>query len=211
MDKPVLIFGAKSFGKASLDIFLSNGNIVYGFLEEDKSFHGKEINDIPVLGDISDEQFLDLLGDKCDAFVGISEIDTRLEIIEKLIGNLKVMPINAIHKHTSIARTAVLSHGGFFNSGVIVGANAFVGNHCVLNTSSVLDFESRLGHYVELGAGCVVNSSVEIEDNVFIGSGAVVVSGVKIGQGARIGAGSLVISDVGKNQTVFGNPAKVVE
>ena len=45
---------------------------------------------------------------------------------------------------------------------------------------------------------------------VFIGSGVTIVPGIEIADNARIGAGSVVIANVGKGETVFGNPAAKV-
>ena len=53
----------------------------------------------------------------------------------------------------------------------------------------------------------MINAGVTIEKNVFIGTGVLIVSGITVKAGARIGAGSVVIANVGKNETVFGNPA----
>jgi acetyltransferase-like isoleucine patch superfamily enzyme len=52
---------------------------------------------------------------------------------------------------------------------------------------------------------------VTVGEETFIGSGVTVVSGVKIGKKANIGAGSVVIRDVKDGETVFGNPAQVIE
>ncbi|MFL5729939.1 MAG: DapH/DapD/GlmU-related protein, partial [Cytophagaceae bacterium] len=72
------------------------------------------------------------------------------------------------------------------------------------------DFDAELDEFVQVGANTVINSGVKIGKRAFIGSGSVIVSGVTIGKDARVGAGSVVISDVKPGQTVFGNPAKVV-
>ena len=68
MDKPVIIFGSKGIAEAALEIFESNGVVVYGFLDDDKSLHGTEINAIPVLSDTEDHGYLKLIGGKMRSF-----------------------------------------------------------------------------------------------------------------------------------------------
>lgn len=49
-----------------------------------------------------------------------------------------------------------------------------------------------------------------VEDGAIIGMGALILSGITIGRGAVVGAGAVVTRDVPANQTVVGNPARVV-
>ena len=67
MDKPVIIIGAKGIAIAALQIFKSNGIVVYGFLDDDSKTHGSEIATVPVLGKTDDHGFLKLIGQKCEA------------------------------------------------------------------------------------------------------------------------------------------------
>lgn len=48
-----------------------------------------------------------------------------------------------------------------------------------------------------------------VEDNAVIGMGALILP-VRIGKGAIIGVGAVVTKDVPPNQTVVGNPARIV-
>lgn len=210
MDKPVIIFGGKSLGKAAIEIFKSNNVVIYGILEDDKNLLGKEISEIPVLGTTDDENFLKILGKKCDAFLAYDDTKLKKSLVKTLVNERKVMPVNAIHKNVVIAASAELHHGTMINGGVVIGAFAKVGNHCLLNSGAVIDHEVVLGDFVQIGAGSVINSNATIEEGAFIGSGAIVVSGITVGKNARIGAGSVVIENVKEGQTVFGNPAKTV-
>lgn len=211
MDKPVIIFGARGIAAAALEIFKSNDVVVYGFLDDDKKLHGTEIQDIPVLGDPEDHGFLKLIGQKCEAFVATDDNSVRKSEVKRLKENRKVMPVNAIHERAKISDSASIGHGNFINAQSFVGAQSQVGHHNILNSGAIIDHNCLIGDFVQIGAGTTINSGVEIEDEVFIGSGVTIVSGVKISKKARIGAGSVVISDVGKGETVFGNPAVKID
>lgn len=205
--KPVIIVGAGVVGKAAYDIFSTNDVVVYGFLDDDIA-EGTSIDEVTVLGKIDDESFYNLIGKDCEVFIASDETSFKENLVDDLKENRKAVPINALHKNSTISPTAFLGYGNLIGSGASINAFAKVGDHCLINANALIDTEAEIGNFVQIGAGAVVNSGVQIEDAVFIGSGAVIVSGVKIGKGAKIGAGSVVISNVAKGKTYFGNPAK---
>ena len=211
MEKPVIIFGAKGIAHPALEIFNSNEVMVYGFLEEDESMHGTEINTVSVLGNPEDDGFLKLIGQKAEAFVAVDDMKYRKFLVELLNDRRKVQPINAIHNTAYISTDAVIGHGNFINAKVTIGTAAEIGQHCILHTGAIVDHKAKLGDFVQLGAGSIINAEVTVEEGAFIGSGVTVVSGVTIGKNARVGAGSVVISSVGANETVFGNPAAKIK
>ena len=211
MEKPVIIFGAKGIAHPALEIFNSNEVMVYGFLEEDESMHGTEINTVSVLGNPEDDGFLKLIGQKAEAFVAVDDMKYRKFLVELLNDRRKVQPINAIHNTAYISTDAVIGHGNFINAKVTIGTAAEIGQHCILHTGAIVDHKAKLGDFVQIGAGSIINAEVIVEEGAFIGSGVTVVSGVTIGKNARVGAGSVVISSVGANETVFGNPAAKIK
>ena len=211
MDNPVIIFGSSGLGRAALEIFESNSNVVYGFLDDDKALHGTEIDNVQVLGKTSDDGFLKLIGQKCEAFIASDDNTLRKSLANMLVKKRKKMPVNAIHKSANIAASAKIGHGNFVNAGTVIGAGVDMGNHCLLHSRSLIDHDVKVGDFVQLGPGSIVNSGVTIEEGAFVGSGTVLVAGITIGKNARIGAGSVVISDVEADTTVFGNPAQVID
>jgi sugar O-acyltransferase (sialic acid O-acetyltransferase NeuD family) len=211
MDKPVIIFGAKGIAPTALEIFNSNSITVYGFLDDDESLHGSEINNVPILGDTEDHGYLKLVGQKCEAFVASDEHKVRKELVKYILEKRKVMPTNAVHEQATIASSAAIGHGNFINAGAILGSEVEVGQHCIIHSGAILESGVKIEDYVQIGAGTIVNAGVTIEEGAFIGSGANIVGGVTIGKGARVGAGSVVIQPIKKGETVFGNPAAEVK
>jgi sugar O-acyltransferase (sialic acid O-acetyltransferase NeuD family) len=207
MENPVIIFGANYLGRAAREIFESNQVEVFGFLDDNKALHNKEIDEVTVLGTTDDDGFLKLIGRKCEAFVAIDDNRLRKSAVKTLNEVRKSQPVNAIHQQSSISKRADIGHGNFIDIGVAIAPGAKVGSHCIFHAKATIGVEAVLGNFVQIGAGSQINPGVVIEDEVFIGSGVVVVSGVTIGKGARVGAGSVVVSAVGAGETVFGNPA----
>jgi sugar O-acyltransferase (sialic acid O-acetyltransferase NeuD family) len=211
MDKPVMIFGASGIGKAAYEIFLSHDLMVYGFLDDRSDLHGKEIEDVVVLGSTSDDGFLKYIGQKCEAFVATDDNAERKSIVKMLNERRKVMPVNAVHKTASLAKSVSISHGNFIDDGAVLGANCTLGNHNLIHSGAVLGYDVKINNFVQIGPGAVISGGVTINDEVFIGAGAIVVQGLTIGRNARIGAGSVVINHIEDDTTVFGNPAKPVK
>ena len=207
MTNPVLILGAGKLGRLALDIFSSNDVLVYGFLDENKDLHNTEISEVVVLGDINDENYLGIIGNKTEAFVAIEHKTAKEKTIKEITDRKKTMPVNAVHGKAVVSEDAEMGHGILVAAGAVVNSGAKVGNHSVILSNAVVDALASVGEFVEIGAGAVINSEAEVSKGAFIGSGAVIVSGVKIGKNARVGAGSVVIEDVKDGKTVFGNPA----
>jgi sugar O-acyltransferase (sialic acid O-acetyltransferase NeuD family) len=210
MDNPVMIIGANFLGRSAKEIFETNGNVVYGFLDDNKSLHNSEIDNVTVLGRTDDDGFLKLIGKKCEAFVAIDDNKLRKTIVKLLQEERNVQPVNAVHGSAIIAASAAIGHGNFLDVNTSIGAGVEVGNHCLIHAHATVGAEAKLGSYVQIGAGSVINAGAEIEDEVFIGSGVVIISGITIGKGARVGAGSVVVGPVKAGETVFGNPAQKV-
>ena len=169
MEKPVMIFGAKGIGKAALEIFKSNGVVVYGFLDDDAAIHGQEIDDVTILGNTDDHGFIKLIGQKCEAFVASDDNALRKKQVKMLVDTRKVMPTNAVHQQAIISESAAIGHGNFINSTVNIGADAVVGQHCLIHTGAIIEHNVTVGDHVQIGAGSVINSNVEIEMKHLLG------------------------------------------
>jgi sugar O-acyltransferase (sialic acid O-acetyltransferase NeuD family) len=211
MENPIVIFGAKTLGISALEIFKSNDVLVYGFLDDDTKLHGKELEEITILGATDDDGFLKLIGKKCDAFLAIENNKQRQILVEMLIDKRKVMPVNAIHARAYISNYASIGHGNLIHVNTYIGVHSKLGSHCIIHPNVSIDTDVNIADFVTIGAGTVINSSAIIEEGAFVGSGVTVISGVTIGKNARIGAGSVVMSNIKANQTVFGVPAVEVK
>lgn len=210
MENPVLIFGANSIGRLAKDIFESNDHVVYGFLDDNKSLHGTELDDVAILGSTDDDGFLKLIGKKCEAFVASDETRLRRALVKMLIEKRKVQPVNAIHKLALVSPRVIMGYGNMIDQGAVLSAGVQLGHYAVVHAGAVIGPGATIGDHVQIGARAVINADVQISEGAFIGSGVVVIAGVTIGKDARIGAGSVVIGNVADGETVFGNPAKPV-
>ncbi len=210
MGDPVIILGAHSLGRVVLEIFQKSNVVVYGFLDDDQALQGQIIDGVPVLGNTTEEQYLDLIGEQCDVFVAMEQQATRQRLVAMLHKRRKT-PVNAIHPSAIIATSAVLGHGNLINTSVSLGAGASVDSHCILHTRVTVEHDAVIREFVQIGAGSIIGAGTQLDKGVFVGAGATIVAGVIVGEAASIGAGAVVLTNVKAGATVLGNPAVPTE
>ena len=93
----------------------------------------------------------------------------------------------------SIGPGTVFIHG----TGIVIGPGARVGSNC------------RIFHNVTLGSRDGLTYPV-VGDGVTIYPGAVILGSVCLGDNSVVGANAVVLHDVGPNQIVAGNPARLI-
>lgn len=206
----VVILGAGGHGRVVLDILLQAKRLKpVGFLDNNKALHGRRIDGLPVLGDISIVSELHQRNIR-GAVVAIGDNGVRRamgELIEQ--SGLKLE--NAIHPSAQLATNASLGKGVVISPGALVCAHCQVGDYAILNTGCIVDHESMIGTAAHVCPGVRLAGHVVIESGAFIGIGATVVQNVRIGFEAVVGAGAVVTSDVTPMTTVVGVPARVVK
>ncbi len=116
---------------------------------------------------------------------------------------------NFIHPSVDLTMTRI-GIGNYIQEGVMIQAEACIGNNCSVHMGSLVAHEVTIGDSVFVAHGCSISGCVQIGDGVFMGTHATVIPRLRIGKWATIGAGAVVIRDVPDYATVAGNPAKVI-
>ena len=117
---------------------------------------------------------------------------------------------NFVHPSVDLTMTE-MGVGNYIQEGVIVQAEARIGNNSSIHMGALIAHEVMVGHSVFIAHAVSVSGNVEVEDGVFIGTNASIVPRVRIGCWATVGAGAVVTKDVPPYSTVVGNPAKVIK
>jgi len=170
---------------------------------------GKEVLGIPILGTdiILDKQGLR----KVFIAVGMTKVSfCRLDTYNHLVSTGFEL-VNIIHKKSIISDMVTIGCGNAILAGVIINADALIGNACIINTGSIIEHDCIIGNNVHVAPGAKLSGNAIIKDNSIIGIGASVIQGVQIGKNCIIGAGSAVISNIPDNSTAVGVPAKVIK
>lgn len=207
----VVVVGAGGHGRVVLDILVQGGQFhVVGFLDSNPQLHGRRMDGVPVLGDMS---VLPRLRDEwgvCGAVVAIGDNGVRRAFAQQIEdGGLEL--INAIHPSANLARNVNLGRNIVIAAGALVCAHCQVGDSVILNTGCIVDHESMIGTAAHICPGARLAGRVTVEPGAFIGIGATVVQSVRIGYEAVVGAGAVVIRDVPPMATVVGVPARIVK
>ena len=109
-----------------------------------------------------------------------------------------------------ISDKATIKEGCQIISSAVVNSGVTIGENCIINTSATIDHNCKIGFNTHIAPGAIVCGGVVIGASCHIGAGATIIPGVEISDGAVIGAGAVVLNNVSENETVVGNPAKII-
>lgn len=115
-----------------------------------------------------------------------------------------------IHPTAHVSPFANIEEGSVVGPFSTVSFGASIGPHVALNSYCGVGHHSKIGDFSVVSPKALIAGKAELRSSVFIGSGAVVTPGKVVEMGAKVGAGSVVYRSVKENQTVIGNPAKVI-
>jgi sugar O-acyltransferase (sialic acid O-acetyltransferase NeuD family) len=207
--KKCVIMGAGGHGRVVLDILLSARQYqVVGFLDSNPALHGRRMDGLPILGDLS------VLPDLCaqgvtSAVVAIGDNGIRRDMAEQMeAAGLQL--INAIHPSANLARNVTLGRNIVIAAGALVCAHCQIGDSVILNTGCIVDHETMIGTAAHVCPGARIAGRVAIGSGAFVGIGATILQGLRIGYEAVVGGGAVVIEDVEPLTTVVGVPARVL-
>ncbi|MDD2542392.1 MAG: acetyltransferase [Desulfuromonadaceae bacterium] len=181
---------------------------IMGFIDDDRSLHGKECCGIKVLGG------RELLKEFPDAqIIAVPGSPTNYLRRKNILDSLPVDKSRfATIIHPSVGRSpdATIGYNTIIMSNVVISCGVTIGNHCVILPNTVVSHDSAVGDYCCIGSNVSISGSVHIDPSCYIGSGTKIREDISIGSGALVGLGSNVISDIPAGVIAVGSPAKVI-
>jgi UDP-perosamine 4-acetyltransferase len=205
----IVIFGARADGSARvlLDIIRCEGrHDVVGFLDDDRTRHGAELEGLPILGGIERITELRDRGVHGIAFaLGANRARHALLDRARTAG---LEPITAIHPRAVVATGVRVGAGVWMAAGAIVNPGSSVGDGAVINTGATVDHDCVIGDYANISPGCHLSGRTRIGRYAFLGTGAITLPDADIGDDAVVGAGAVVLKLVASGRTVAGVPAR---
>lgn len=118
---------------------------------------------------------------------------------------------------TLIDNSAIVSETALISPGCIVNANAIISSNVILDENCLVMFQAIIGHDAHVKSSSVicpkstVGGNSIVGERCFVGINSSMKQGVNLGDDVIVGMGSMVFNDVGANNTVIGNPARITK
>lgn len=202
MCKQVIIIGANGHGKVIADIVIKSGDIVLGFLDDNKELPN-EILGFALLGNLND---IKNYKNKARFIIGIGSNEIRKIIAEKYIDyNWHT----AIHPSAQIGLDVNIDIGTVIMANAVVNSSSTIGKHCIINSGAIVEHDNILNDYVHISPNASLGGTVKIDELTHIGIGATVKNNISITSNCIIGAGAVVVKNIKNSGTYMGVPAKI--
>ena len=208
--KDIVIIGAGGVGRETAWIIeeINKQNEewnILGYIDDNKSIWGKDINNYKILGGID---YLLTLPKDVYVIIAIANYKVKKSIVEKL-GNRFKFP-NIIYPGVNIHSSSSIGEGCIIYPQVVTTTNISIGNHVIISPKCGIGHESVIKDYVSLLWNVNISGNDLIKEGVLIGSGATVIQNITVNEGAIIGAGAVVVKNIDCNTTSVGVPSKVI-
>ena len=211
--KDLIIFGASGFGRevAWLVERINKVNPTWnllGFMDDDESIQGTEINGYKVLGKTNN------IPEYPEAYflcaVGASK--TR----EKIIENMKsiksdILFATVIDLSVELSELVEIGEGSIICAHTIITVNVSIGSNVIINLDCTVGHDAILEDFVTLYPSVNVSGITHIRKASELGTGTQVIRGKTIGEYSIVGAGAIVVNNIPANCTAVGTPAKPIK
>lgn len=211
--RDLIIFGASGFGREvawaveRMNAVTPTWNLL-GFLDDDDTIQGSEINGYRVLGKTGD------IKEYPDAYFVCAVGASRVR--EKIINNMK--SINPAIKFGTVIDPSVemsdlvtIGEGSIICAHTIITVNISIGNHVIINLDCTIGHDAILQDFVTLYPSVNVSGNTNIGHAVELGTGMQIIQGKTVGDYSIVGAGAVVVKDIPEKCTAVGSPAKPIK
>ena len=144
--------------------------------------------------------------DSGSLILGFGDLPGRLSVIQKLGERFDFATV--FHPLSVLLSDHIPGPGTFLAAQSLIGVNAKIGKHCIVNTAASIDHDCKIGNNVHIAPGVRLGGDVHVGDNTLIGTGAIINPGITVGANCQVGSGAVVTQNIPNNQTVIGIPAK---
>lgn len=205
--KDIVIIGAGGFGREVAWLIEDINKVnkewnMIGFVDDNESIQGKEINGYKVIGNIEW-----LKNQKLNVVSAIGNPLVKKQTIEKLKDSENSYPV-LIHPSVILSEQVNIGEGSIICAGTIMTVNIEIGKHVILNLDCTIGHDATIGDYTTILPSVNVSGSTSIGKCVNIGTSTAIIQGVSIVENSVLGAGTVVVKDINEEGTYVGVPAR---
>lgn len=211
--KDLIIFGASGFGREVMWAAERQNRVeptwnILGFMDDEESIQGTEINGYKVLGKTDD------VSNYPEAFFVVAVGASRVR--EKIVSNMKsVNPYikfgTVIDPSVQMSNLVTIGEGTIICAHTIITVNISIGSHVIINLDCTIGHDAILQDFVTLYPSVNVSGITNIGRAVELGTGMQIIQGKTVGDYSIIGAGAVVVKNIPANCTAVGSPAKPIK
>lgn len=134
----------------------------------------------------------------------------KCEIKRRMLEQIRGDAFTFIHPNADVAFwTTRIGSGCVISSGAVVAPSVWLGDHVLCNYNSTVGHNSVIGDLSVVAPNAAIGGFCTLGKEVYVGAGACIKEGIEIGDRSIIGTGAILLNNVGSDQIVIGNPAKV--
>jgi len=211
--KDLIIFGASGFGREvawlieRINQKMPTWNLL-GFIDDDDTIQGKEINGYKVLGKVQDivrfpESFF---------VCAVGAAKTREIIVQRMRElNPGIRFATVVDPSAEISGLVKLGEGSVVCAHTIITVNIEIGNHVIINLDCTIGHDAKIHDFVTLYPSVNVSGITDIGHAAELGTGTQIIQGKAVGEYSIIGAGAVVVKDIPAKCTAVGSPARPIK
>lgn len=193
MIQKLILIGCGGHSKSIIDVIESSNEFkIEGLIGLDHEL-GKTVCGYRVIG--TDKNLSNIRNNCSFAFIALGKIgkSENRKRIKIILDNFKFSYPKIKSSGSYISKNAYFGEGTSIGHGVVINAGANIGNHCIINSNSLIEHDVKIGNFTHVSTGALINGNVEIGENSFIGSGAIIRENLKIPNNSIISAGKRVM------------------
>jgi len=194
----MIIAGAGSAGKETLEIYLSTGkkDVV---LYDDNQIKNAELFDGHKIICTENELIAEIRKNPLFC-VAIGNPRRREKLFDKIL-SLGGLPANIMNTNLFYCISDIPQNGTIIQPGVNISYGLEIGQSCIIHANSTIGHKVKIGSFVNINPLCSIIGPCEIGDFSYIGARSVILPNCKIGRNVIVSAGSVVNRDVADYET----------
>lgn len=208
--KNLVIIGAGGYGRevycvARESLGYGEDFTIKGYLDDNINALQSFSNYPPIIGTVRDYE-----PQQGDLFIcAIGNPAIKRYCVESLLKKGATFT-TLIHKEAHISMNTIIGIGCIICRDAILSCDVSVGDYVTFQSYATIGHDAKIGSFCQFNSFSFMGGGSEVGNNTTMNVGAILHPYKKIGNNCIVGAGSVVIKNVKDGNTVYGNPAKIL-